>query len=387
MGNAVGVAAPTALSVLAGGRLVFETIRPMEMPASGLPQGTVTFVFTDIEGSTDLARRHGANFGRVRSEHRRVLREAFGRHEGHEIDTAGDAFFVVFERAGDALAAAVEAQRALAGTPDSVSVRIGLHSAEPYLDEEGYVGVGVHRAARICAAGHGGEILLSNATAGIVEDLGIEGVKLRDLGEYRLKDIERPQRLFQAVVHGLESEFPPLKSLDTARSPSAATTLLYADVMGWRGVLQSIGDERSAVVVGPFTQLAGGEMSRGGGRVLEAVADRVLGAFEKPLDAVHAATRLRESLQSEPSVSRRRASRGANGDPLRTRGRLTGRAHRLGLPAPCVGLCHGAEAWQILMSHATEALLEGELSDVALNDLGERTVESFDRPAHVFEVL
>ncbi len=139
-----------------------------------------------------------------------MLREAFGRHEGHEIDTAGDAFFVVFERAGDALAAAVEAQRALAGTPDSVSVRIGLHSAEPYLDEEGYVGVGVHRAARICAAGHGGQILLSNATAGIVEDLGIEGVKLRDLGEYRLKDIERPQRLFQAVVDGLESEFPPL---------------------------------------------------------------------------------------------------------------------------------------------------------------------------------
>ena len=186
----------------------------METPASGLPRGTVTFVFTDIEGSTDLARQHGADFGRVRSEHRRVLREAFGRHGGHEIDTAGDAFFVVFERAGDAVAAAVEVQRALAGTQDPSASAIGLHSAEPFLDDEGYVGVGVHRAARICAAGHGGQILLSNTTAGDRRGLGIEGVELRDLGEYRLKDIERPQRLFQVVVDGLARQFPPLKSLD-----------------------------------------------------------------------------------------------------------------------------------------------------------------------------
>ena len=118
----------------------------MGTPASDLPHGTVTFVFTDIEGSTDLARRHGANFGRVRSEHRRVLREAFGRYGGHEIDTAGDGFFVAFDRAGDAVAAAIAAQRAVAGL--EVRVRMGLHSAEPYLDEEGYVGVGVHRAPR-----------------------------------------------------------------------------------------------------------------------------------------------------------------------------------------------------------------------------------------------
>ena len=240
----------------------------MDTPAPGLPRGTVTFVFTDIEGSTDLARRHGADYGRVRSEHRRVLREAFGRHGGHEIDTAGDAFFVVFERARDAVAAVVDVQRALAGT-HAVSVRIGVHSAEPYLDEEGYVGVGVHRAARICAAGNGGQILLSNATAGIVEDLGIEGVELRDLGEHRLKDIDRPQRLFQVVVDGLESEFPPLKSLDTAGSPSAVTTFLYADVMGWRAVLRSLGDERAAVVANAYHKLAGSEISGGGGRVLE----------------------------------------------------------------------------------------------------------------------
>ena len=147
----------------------------------------MTFLFTDIEGSTDLARQLGADFGRMRSEHRQLLRDAFARHDGHEIDTAGDGFFVAFERAGDAVAAAIDAQRALAD--GSVRVRMGLHTAEPYVDDEGYVGVGVHRAARICAAGHGGQILLSNATAGIVEDLGVEGVQLQDLGEHRLKDL------------------------------------------------------------------------------------------------------------------------------------------------------------------------------------------------------
>jgi class 3 adenylate cyclase len=144
-----------------------------------LPRGTVTFLFTDIEGSTELARKLGADFGRVRGEHRRILREAFGRHGGHEIDTAGDGFFVVFERAGDAVGAAVAAQRALnesqLAQDVAVRVRMGPHSGEPYVDEDGYVGVGVHRAARICAAGHGGQILLSNATAGIVEDLGVPG--------------------------------------------------------------------------------------------------------------------------------------------------------------------------------------------------------------------
>src|ERR671935_75021 len=119
----------------------------------------------------------------------------------------------LFERAGDAVAAAVAAQRALSDS--QLRVRIGIHSAEPYLDEEGYVGVGVHRAARICAAGHGGQILLSNATAGIVEDLGLEGVELQDLGEHRLKDLHRPQRLFQVNSDDLSSQFPPLRSLGT----------------------------------------------------------------------------------------------------------------------------------------------------------------------------
>jgi class 3 adenylate cyclase len=165
----------------------------MQPSTTTLPRGTVTFLFTDIERSTGLARTLGAEFGRVRSEHRQTLRAAFARHEGREIDTAGDGFFVVFERAGDAVAAAIDAQRSLheanVEADPPVRVRMGLHSAEPFLDDEGYVGVGVSRAARICAAGHGGQILLSNATAGIVEDLDLEGIELVDLGEHGLKDI------------------------------------------------------------------------------------------------------------------------------------------------------------------------------------------------------
>ena len=161
----------------------------------GLPTGTVTFLFTDIEGSTDLLRLLGERFAPARSEHRRLLREAFAKYGGHEIDTAGDGFFVVFQRAGDAVSSAAAAQRALAhwaaDVETPVRVRMGLHTAEPFLDDEGYLGVGVHRAARICAVGHGGQILLSNATAGVVEDLGLDGFQLHDLGEHRLKDLDR----------------------------------------------------------------------------------------------------------------------------------------------------------------------------------------------------
>src|SRR6476659_10233648 len=123
----------------------------------GLPRGTVTFAFSDIEGSTELSRRHGAAYGDVRAAHRRLVREALGTHGGHEIDAEGDACFIVFERASDAVAATVAAQRALMVT-DAVRVRMGLHTTEPHLHSDGYVGIGVSRAARICAAAHGGPI-------------------------------------------------------------------------------------------------------------------------------------------------------------------------------------------------------------------------------------
>src|SRR5439155_5488660 len=160
------------------------------MPA--LPSGTVTFLFTDIEGSTALLKRIGREYGDVLEEHQRILREAFAAHGGHEVDTQGDSFFVAFRRAKDAVAAAVDAQRDLAAHPwpDGVEllVRMGLHTGEPQVGEQRYVGIGVHNAARIGAAGHGGQVLLSRTTRELVEDELAPGVTIRDPGERRPKD-------------------------------------------------------------------------------------------------------------------------------------------------------------------------------------------------------
>src|SRR5205814_8142549 len=130
---------------------------------SGLPTGVVTLLFTDVEGSTRLLHELGDNYGEALHEHRRRLRATFAEHEGVEVDTQGDAFFVAFGRASDAVAAAADGQRTLANGP--IRVRMGLHTGEPLRADEGYVGFDVHRAARIAAAGHGGQVLLSHATA------------------------------------------------------------------------------------------------------------------------------------------------------------------------------------------------------------------------------
>ena len=176
-----------------------------------LPTGTVTFLFTDIEGSTRLLQALGDGYGEALAEHRRVLRDAWVRHEGVEVDTQGDAFFVAFARASDAVAAAADAQGALAG--GSVRVRIGLHTGEPVRGDEGYVGMDVHRAARIAAAGHGGQVLLSQSVADLA------GAEVRDLGLHRLKDLSAPERIFQL---GIE-HFPPLKTLHETNLPGPAT--------------------------------------------------------------------------------------------------------------------------------------------------------------------
>jgi predicted ATPase/class 3 adenylate cyclase len=177
-----------------------------------LPHGTVTFLFLDIEGSTRLLQELGEEYVDVLAGHRRVLREEFARHGGVEVDTQGDAFFVAFAKASDALAAAVAVREALAHGP--IRVRMGLHTGEPMVTEEGYVGVDVHRAARIAAAGHGGQILLSQATRDLV---GAD--RLRDLGVHRLKDLAAPEHLYQLG----DEEFPPLTSLDQTNLPVQPT--------------------------------------------------------------------------------------------------------------------------------------------------------------------
>src|SRR5437764_2357535 len=180
-----------------------------------LPSGTVTFLFTDVEGSTKLLHELGAeSYAEALAEHRRVLREAFSKHHGVEVDTQGDAFFVAFPTAPGALSAAREAQAAR-----SVRFRMGLHTGTPLLAEDGYVGSDVHRAARIAAAGHGRQVLVSAATAALVDD------ELRDLGEHRLKDLSAPERLWQLG----EGEFPRLNTLQQTNLPVPATAFLGRD--------------------------------------------------------------------------------------------------------------------------------------------------------------
>jgi len=208
-----------------------------------LPSGTVSFLFTDIEGSTRLLQQLRDGYGEVLADHHRLLRAAFV--SGQEMGTEGDAFFVAFRTARDAVAAAAAAQRALAahrwpGGAD-VRVRMGIHTGEPAMDDEGYRGMALHRAARISAAGHGGQVLLSNATRELVEDDLPSGVGLRDLGERRLKDLERPERIFQLTIDGLPNDFPPLKTLEAAppaglvakaRRPQILAFLLAAAAAG-----------------------------------------------------------------------------------------------------------------------------------------------------------
>jgi class 3 adenylate cyclase len=184
-----------------------------------LPTGTVTLLFTDIGGSTRLLQQLGEQYSEVLSDCRHLLRQMFVQYNGHEVDTQGDAFFVAFARATDAVAAAAAIQWGLAehAWPEGISVRvrIGLHTGEPKLTADGYIGMDVHHAARIMSAGHGGQILLSPTTHQLVEQHLPAGTYLQDLGEHRLKDLQRPSHLFQLSLEGLPVDFPPLKTLDT----------------------------------------------------------------------------------------------------------------------------------------------------------------------------
>ena len=183
-----------------------------------LPTGTVTFLFTDIAGSTRLLHELRDEYALVLADQRALLRAAFEKWNGVEIDTQGDSFFVVFSRAVEAIGASVEAQRSVAAHAwprgATVRVRMGLHTGEPRLGPTGYVGIDVHRASRICSAAHGGQVLLSQTTCHLVESDLPPGVGLRDLGEYRLKDLARTERLFQLDIPDLVSDFPPPQSLN-----------------------------------------------------------------------------------------------------------------------------------------------------------------------------
>src|SRR5215210_3959998 len=201
-----------------------------------LPCGTVTLLFTDIEGSTRLLEQFGDAYEQVLAEHRRLIREAVAAHDGVEVDTQGDAFFVAFERASDALAAAWEAQREL-----ELPVRMGIHTGEPQLTTGGYVGIDVHRAARICAAAHGRQVVVSETTQRL-----LDGVPLRDVGEHRLKDLGQPVRLFQLG----DEDFPPLRSLNQTNLPTQPNPLVGRE-REVSELTKLLGDARLVTLTGP----------------------------------------------------------------------------------------------------------------------------------------
>jgi class 3 adenylate cyclase len=178
-----------------------------------LPSGTVTFLFSDIEGSTRLLRELGERWEETLAAHNRILREAFAEVGGREVDRQGDAFFAVFPQARSAVAAAASAQRTLASEqwPEGAQlrVRMGVHTGEPSVGGEGYLGVDVVRAARICSAASGGQVLVSETTRALVG-----GEDLKDLGLHHLKDMEHPERLFQLELPGLQRDFPAPRTLD-----------------------------------------------------------------------------------------------------------------------------------------------------------------------------
>jgi class 3 adenylate cyclase len=191
-----------------------------------LPSGTVTFVFTDIEGSTTLLKQLGDRYGDVLSQHRRLVRETFGGAGGTEIDTQGDAFFFAFPRAREAVNASVDVQRAHAAAdwPEdaAVLVRIGLHTGEPAVGEEGYLGLDVVRAARICTAARGGNVLMSETTRALVGSSLPEGVSVFPLGERHLKGIDEPERVYELEIEGAEAPSPAPPPAPAIAEKSAA---------------------------------------------------------------------------------------------------------------------------------------------------------------------
>jgi predicted ATPase/class 3 adenylate cyclase len=242
-----------------------------------LPTGTVTFLFSDIEGSTRLLDRLGEGYREVLEAHQRLLRGAFVPAGGIEVSTEGDSFFVVFPTAPPAVAAAIEAQRSVGRHPwprgGEVRVRMGIHTGEAMLGGDNYVGADVHRASRIAAAGHGGQVLVSETTRALVQGVLPEAVALRDVGEHRLKDLPRPEHLYQAVVPDLPSEFPPPRAAEAERPglPRQLTTFVGRE-RERSEVKETLAGTRLLTLTGP-----GGT---GKTRLAIQVASEVMGSFE-----------------------------------------------------------------------------------------------------------
>jgi predicted ATPase len=306
-----------------------------------LPTGTVTFLFTDVEGSTRLLHEHGEDYAELLAEHRRVLREAFARHGGVEVDTQGDAFFIAFGTASDAVAAAGRARDALADGP--IRVRIGLHTGEPLLTDEGYVGIDVHRAARIAAAGHGGQILVSQSTRDLA---AVDG--LRDLGDHRLKDLTAPERIYQLG----DDDFPPLKSLNTTNLPVASNPLVGRETELAELMAMLTNSERLVTLTGP----GGSGKTRLGLQVgAELLEDFPGGVFFVPLAPLSAPELVRPAIARAAGVRQLEELAGR-----RTLLLLDNFEHLLGAATDVAALLEAGESAKVLATSRSPLRLHGE---------------------------
>ncbi len=265
-----------------------------------LPTGRLTLLFTDIEGSTRLLQRLGdRDYGRMLAEHHRVLRRAIAACDGIEVKTEGDSFFAVFREPTKAVGAAVEAQRALASTAwpqeAEVAVRMGIHTGDVDLAEGEYVGLDVHRAARISDAGHGGQVLLSAATRELVQSSLAEGLRVRDLGNHRLKDLPEPERLHQLVIDGLPADFPPPRSLEMAASG------LPQQLTAFFGRERELAETRELLADGRLLTLTGAG-GTGKSRLALQLAVEMLGEFPDGIRYVPLAA-LREPSLVLPAIA------------------------------------------------------------------------------------
>ena len=352
-----------------------------------LPTGTVTLLLSDVDASTELVKRLGERYGAVLAEHRELLRKAFTDHEGAEVDTQGDAFFVGFAGARAAVAAAADAQRALAAHPwpDEVAVRVrmGVHTGEPYRAAHGYTGVSVHRAARICTLAHGGQTLLSRSTAGIVDDEPLEGVRLRELGEHRLKDFDRPERIYQLEVEGLPSAFPPLRTVEQQIPLTGTATVVMAEGRRFIRTARELPPDRVAPLMDDFQRLLGRVFEEHDGREIGGAGDMVAAAFATPRQAVAAAIAAQRAVASHvwPEEMRVAISMGLHSGEAGV-GWIGWASMR------CALICDIAEGGEIYLSAATAGLLEDEgLGKLTVEDRGELKTRRTGDLVHVYELL
>ena len=272
-----------------------------------LPDGTLTVMHTDIENSTPLTLQLREQYPTVLAMHRTLLRTAFAAHDGQEVDTQGDSFFIVFRRATQAVAAAVAIQRALATevwpAGGAVRVRIGMHTGEPIRTSEGYTGLDVIRGARIKDAGYGGQVLLSATTALVVQDALVDELTLRDLGAHRLKGLPRPERISQLVIPGLPADFPPLRSLDVRGgllagrgSARVLTTVLFVDLVGATARLVALGGRRWRELLAQYTGSVRHALIHYGGQEVATVGDAIFGVFDGAAAAIHCGCAIQHAI-------------------------------------------------------------------------------------------